>query len=211
MSAVKFEAETRLAPLEASGTNGQAASAENGQPVHQFQPGMGDHPLWQMYMEEMEALRQADIAEGNRLADLEIGQQMSYLLDINSASLAFRGNERIRRRILQASGVWLSAIAAEERIRGALNLIQRTRDEPSFPATQVFLINLLADISDYDIHPYSDEAARVYAAFPASVKRLGTQDCRIAVSAIAAGWIVVTANHRHFSQISGVQFEDWSR
>ena len=56
-----------------NGTNGQPASAESEQSVHQFQPGMGDHPIWQMYMEEMEALRQADIAEGNRLADLEMG------------------------------------------------------------------------------------------------------------------------------------------
>ena len=136
---------------------------------------------------------------------------MSYLLATDSASLAFQGNERIRRRILQASGVRLSSIAAEERIRGALSLIQRTRDKPTFPAAQAFLIDLLADISNYDLHPYSDEAARVYASFPAQVKRLGTQDCRIAASAIAAGWIVVTANHRHFSQISGVQFEDWSR
>ncbi len=136
---------------------------------------------------------------------------MSYLLDTDSASLAFQGNERVRHRILQASGVWLSSIAAEERIRGALSLIQRTRDKPNFPAAQVFLIDLLADISNYDLHPYSDEAVRVYELFPASVKRLGTQDCRIVASAIAAGWIVVTANYRHFSQIPGVQFEDWSR
>lgn len=135
---------------------------------------------------------------------------MSYLLDTDSASVAFQGNERVRRRILQASGVWLSSIAAEERIRGALSVIQKTRDKSTFPAAQAFLVDLLTDISNYDLHPYSDEAARVYASFPASVKRLGTQDCRIAASAIAARWIVVTANHRHFSQIPGVQIEDWT-
>ena len=136
---------------------------------------------------------------------------MPYLLDTDSASLAFQGNERVRSRILEATGVWLSSITAEERIRGVLNTIQKTRDMPPFSRAQAFLIELLADISSYDLHPYNDEAARVYASFPASVKRVGPQDCRIAASAIAAGWIVVTANRRHFSQIPGVQFEDWSR
>lgn len=136
---------------------------------------------------------------------------MPYLLDTDSASLAFEGNERVRNRISQASGVWLSSIAAEERVRGALSLIQRNRDKASFPAAQNFLIRLLADISSYDLHPYNAGAMLVFASFPAQVKRVGSQDCRIAASAIAAGWIVVTANHRHFSQIPGVQFEDWSQ
>ncbi len=80
MNAVSPENETDNLRSSSNGTSNQSASAENqsasaenGQPVHQFQPGMGSHPLWQMYVEEMEALRQADIAEGNRLADLELG------------------------------------------------------------------------------------------------------------------------------------------
>ncbi len=136
---------------------------------------------------------------------------MPYLLDTDSASLAFEGNERVRSRIRQASGVWLSSIAAEERVRGALNLIQRNRDKPSLPAAQDFLVRLLVDISNYRIYPYNEQAARVFASFSAPVKRVGSQDCRIAASAIAAGWIVVTANQKDFSRILGVQFEDWSR
>lgn len=136
---------------------------------------------------------------------------MPYLLDTDSASLAFEGNERVRRRIRQASGVRLSSIAAEERVRGALNLIHKNRDKASLPAAHDFLIRLLVDICNYRIHPYNEEAARIYASFPAQVKRVGTQDCRIAASAIASGWIVVTANQKDFSRIPGVQFEDWSR
>jgi tRNA(fMet)-specific endonuclease VapC len=136
---------------------------------------------------------------------------MPYLLDTDSASLAFEGNERVRSRIRQASGVWLSSIAAEERVRGALNLIQKSRDKPSLPAAQDFLTRLLVDISSYDIHPYNEQAARIFASFSAQVKRVGSQDCRIAASVIAAGWIVVTANQKDFSRILGVQFEDWSR
>ena len=72
MSAVSSEIETDTSRPSSNGAHKQSASAENGQPVHQFQPGLGDHPLWQALMDEMEKNRQADIAEANRLADLEL-------------------------------------------------------------------------------------------------------------------------------------------
>lgn len=40
--------------------------------IHQFQPGMGDHPLWQEFIDILKENREADIAEANRLADLEL-------------------------------------------------------------------------------------------------------------------------------------------
>ena len=52
-------------------TNGQSASSDTDWPVPGFHPGLGDHPLWQALMDEIEKNRQADIAEANRLADLE--------------------------------------------------------------------------------------------------------------------------------------------
>ena len=137
---------------------------------------------------------------------------MPYLLDTDSASLAFRGNERIRARIRQAPspGVWLSAIAAEEIMQGTLGAINKYRDKAGALAAYQLFLNAIESICEYRVHPYNTEAMLVYASFPASVRRAGTQDCRIAASAIAAGWIVVTANTRHFSQIPGVQLEDWS-
>ncbi len=44
---------------------------ETDPPIHQFQPGMGNHPLWQEFMDILKENREADIAEANRLADLE--------------------------------------------------------------------------------------------------------------------------------------------
>ena len=136
---------------------------------------------------------------------------MPYLLDADSASLTINGNTRVRDRIRNTTGVWLSAIAAEEITRGAIALINQSRDKAGSPAAYMLFANLLSSYCDYSIHPYNAEAMLVYAAFPAQVKRLGPQDCRIAASAIAVGWTVVTANQRHFSQIPGVQIEDWTQ
>lgn len=138
---------------------------------------------------------------------------MPYLLDTDTASLAFNGNERVLARIRQAKSqnIRLSSIAAEESVRGALSVIHRCQATAGLPAAHRFFTRLLSFLYEYRIHTYNDEAALVYSSFPAQVKRLGTQDCRIAASAIAAGWIVVTANGKDFSRIPGVQFEDWSR
>ena len=138
---------------------------------------------------------------------------MPFLLDTDTASLAFNKNERVRTRIRQVppAEVWLSGIAAEELTRGALIVISQNRDKIGMVPAHNFFVRSLVSICEYRIHPYNEEAALVYASFSARVKRLGAQDCRIAASAIAAGWTVVTANYRHFSQIPGVQFEDWSR
>ena len=138
---------------------------------------------------------------------------MAYLLDTDSVSLAYIGNERILARIRQApvSDVWLSSIAVEENMRGSLNLIHRGRDKAASPAAHEFLKRLMFHLCDYRIHPYNEQAASVYAAFTAKTKLVGSQDCRVAASAIAAGLTVVTVNQKDFSRIPGVQFEDWSR
>ena len=67
---VDTESQT-IIPPESDGTNGTAASAQAEWPVPEFKYRMEDHPLWQEYVAELEANRQADIAEANRLADLE--------------------------------------------------------------------------------------------------------------------------------------------
>ena len=135
---------------------------------------------------------------------------MPYLLDTDSASLAFRGNECIRARIRQVPrpGVWLSAIAVEEIMQGALSSVNANRNKAGSAAAYELFLGSVESICEYRIHPFNKDAAALFASFLSQVKRVGSQDCRIAASAIAAGWIVVTANHRHFSQIPGVQFED---
>lgn len=76
MDAVSSENETMTASADANGTNGQSAPDDTGRSVHRFSPGLGDHPLWQALMDEIEKNRQEDIAEMNRLADLELAESV---------------------------------------------------------------------------------------------------------------------------------------
>jgi tRNA(fMet)-specific endonuclease VapC len=63
----------------------------------------------------------------------------------------------------------------------------------------------------YKIVPYTPEADSVFQTFPSGVKRVGTNDCRIAATAIANNLTVVTRNTRDYAKIPNVKFEDWTR
>lgn len=59
--------------LQSTELQSTEVSAVERWPMPPAEKGLGDHPLWQEYLAELEANRQADIAEANRLADLEMG------------------------------------------------------------------------------------------------------------------------------------------
>ncbi len=64
---------TQLLTPEDQGLQRIETSDSERWPIPPGEKGLGDHPLWQEYLAELEANRQADIAEANRLADLEMG------------------------------------------------------------------------------------------------------------------------------------------
>ncbi len=66
------EHDPKASPSNINGSSA-AKTSEPTEATHRFQEGMGSHPLWQEYLAELEASRQADIAEANRQADLELG------------------------------------------------------------------------------------------------------------------------------------------
>lgn len=51
-------------------------------PIRQFQPDMGDYPPWQEFMNILKENREADIAEANRLADLELVERAQLKLPL---------------------------------------------------------------------------------------------------------------------------------
>jgi hypothetical protein len=71
MISTSTEPNTKALPSSTNGPDTVASPNAEGL-THRFQEGLGNHPLWQDYLAELEASRQADIAEANRLADLEL-------------------------------------------------------------------------------------------------------------------------------------------
>ena len=134
-----------------------------------------------------------------------------YIFDTDTYSNFLRGNTFIRQRVSQVprGSVYLCAITPEEMLRGRLDYINQLRSQqPSrLPVAYDLLLDVVRDLNRASILRYDDEAAQIFRDFPASVKRAGSQDCRIAAVAQANNFIVVTSNTAHFAKI-GVVTED---
>jgi predicted nucleic acid-binding protein len=137
-----------------------------------------------------------------------------YLFDTSAFELLLNGEENTVRRIATATeSIWLSSVAAEEMLSGRLSAINRARSSRtslSLPLAHQDFAKALEDIRLFPLLVYSAEAESVFRSLSASVKRIGSQDCRIAAQAVAHGFIVVTCNIRDFEAISA-PCEDWSR
>ncbi len=136
-----------------------------------------------------------------------------YVLDTDSYSNFLRGNEPIRRHVAHAprGSVYLCAVTPEEMLRGRLDYINqlRTRKDTRLPLAYDFLLDLIRDLNRISILRYDEEADHLFRSWPAQIKRAGSQDCRIAATALVNGFKIITANTSHFSKITD-QYEDWS-
>ena len=140
-----------------------------------------------------------------------------YALDSDALSLFLRRQEPITSRILAipTQAIWLPAVTVEEQIRGRMTFLAslnpaRSGDSLKVPLAYELLLRTLRELEKLQFLPYDSAAEALYQSWPASVKRLGTRDCRIAATAIVRGFTVVTCNTRHFQPIPGVRAEDWS-
>ncbi len=136
-----------------------------------------------------------------------------YLLDTDTYSNMLRPSLVILERVSKTppGSVYLCAVTPEEMLRGRLNAINQARasQETRLPLAYDFLMDLIRELSRVSILRYDADAVQIFRDFPASVKRAGSQDCRIAAVALANAFTVVTSNTAHFAKI-GVVTEDWN-
>jgi len=140
-----------------------------------------------------------------------------YALDSDALSLFLRRQEPITSRILAVptQAIWLPAVAVEEQIRGRMAFLAglnpaRSGDSLKVPLAYELPLRTLRELEKLQWLPYNTAAEALYQSWPATVKRLGTRDCRVAATAIMSGFTVVTCNTRHFQPIPGVSVEDWT-
>ena len=139
-----------------------------------------------------------------------------YTLDSDSVTLFLhhKGQQpQLVRRVLDvpADQMWVSVITVKEIIGGAMALVDNPKRSSSAFQDCAFLRQILRDLSDFQILPYDDQARQIFNNMTAAEKRVGGNDCKIAASAIARGFTVITRNIKDFAQISGVQYEDWTQ
>jgi predicted nucleic acid-binding protein len=139
-----------------------------------------------------------------------------YLLDTSIVSNYLderRDSPYLTNKILTTppEQIFTSVITVEEILQGALAGIQKVRKKSSVINAYQSFEDLFEALHLFQILPYTSKAEQIFQSLSTKVKRVGTQDCRIAAIARSNGYIVVTANVGDFEKIGIAQVEDWTR
>ena len=103
--------------------------------------------------------------------------------------------------------IFISVITVEEILQGALASVQKTKRKSSVVAAYQYFEELFSALNKFQILSYTAEAELIYQSLSAKIKRIGTQDCRIAAIAKANKFTIVTVNINDFVDIGLVDVE----
>ncbi len=138
-----------------------------------------------------------------------------YLLDTSVVSNFLderRYYPQLTARILSQSPehIFISIITVEEILQGALASVQKVKRKSSVTKAYQYFEDLFTALHRFQILSYTSKAESIYQSLPAKIKRIGTQDCRIAAIAKAYEFTVITVNVNDFISISIAPVEDWT-
>jgi predicted nucleic acid-binding protein len=136
-----------------------------------------------------------------------------WLLDTDHFTLFERGDATLAARMTAASAdvFGLAAVTLEEALRGRLSHLSKASDSVQRITRYRFLVGTFVALQRFEIVAYDQVAESAYLSLRSSYRRVGTQDSKIAATAISHGWTLLTRNTSDFGAISGLQLDDWSR
>lgn len=134
---------------------------------------------------------------------------MKYVLDTNAVSALMKGEANVIERLKRVARVDVSMpqpVVAE--IAYGIERLPKSkrRDE----LTSRF------ELLKAELHrvPWSDEVSDTFGRIKAGLERKGARiedfDAAVAAHALALGSILVTANVKHMTRVTGLKIEDWS-
>lgn len=137
-----------------------------------------------------------------------------YILDTDCFSLWQQNHPMMVQRVeVNAENLAVTIVTVEEVIRGWFNVINQA-SAPSQADKLVWgytrLWDTLDDFKNLNILKFDQNASTIYTKFHHQIRLIGTQDLRIAAIVLANKGILVTRNHRHFSQVPDLVQEDWT-
>lgn len=137
-----------------------------------------------------------------------------YILDTDCFSLWRKNHPMMVQRIeVNAENLAVTIVTVEEAIGGWLAFIRKAStssqaDKLVWGYTRLW--DTLDDFKNLNILKFDQNASTIYTEFRRQRIRIGTQDLRIAAIVLANNAILVTRNHRDFSQVPDLVQEDWT-
>jgi tRNA(fMet)-specific endonuclease VapC len=100
-------------------------------------------------------------------------------------------------------------ICVEEQCRGWLALVNRARSIHDQVEPYQRLERLIDFLSDWQMVPFDVAAADQFEKLRKQRLRIGTQDLKIAATAIVNAALLLTANLRDFRHVPGLHADNW--
>jgi tRNA(fMet)-specific endonuclease VapC len=135
-----------------------------------------------------------------------------YILDTDHVSLYQRRHPQVVARVLATAPADLAVttITLGEQVQGRLAVIRQARSQPDAARGYLRLRETVEFYQAIQLVDYTTVAVDHFEELRRQGIRIGTQDLRIAVIALAEGAILVSRNARDFAQVPGLTLEDWA-
>jgi tRNA(fMet)-specific endonuclease VapC len=135
-----------------------------------------------------------------------------FLLDTDHVSLHERGHPPLRAHFeaVPPDSIAVSVVTVEEALRGRLAVLARQTTGQDRERAYAKLMETVRFFSAIQVVLFDARCEQQFQALRSRRVRMGTQDLRIAATALANGFTLVTRNRRDFERVPGLTVEDWS-
>ena len=137
---------------------------------------------------------------------------LKWLFDTDHVSLHERGFPGLRNKLEAAEpgSIATSVVAVEEMLRGRLAVLaRRSAGDARVRAYEKFFESVRF-FSSIPVVPFDLACEQKFQELRAQGVRVGSQDLKIASTALANDLVLVTRNTRDFMKIPRLSVEDWS-
>lgn len=136
-----------------------------------------------------------------------------YILDTDIVEASFNNHPHVLAHLALHSpnDIFVTIVTFQEQCSGWLAQLTRQQTPERYVWSYSGLRRTLDYFSQTNILDFDFQAASEYTQLRGGYRRLGTNDLRITAIALVVGAVLVTRNVRDFSQIEGLQLENWTQ
>jgi len=135
-----------------------------------------------------------------------------FLLDTDHLTLYQMGHPQLLRNVALhlADQLAISVITAEEQLMGWQRALHQARDDVRREQIYQRMALAVEALSGWRVLPLALAALSRHAVLIRQRLNVGSNDLKIAASALENNAIVVTRNLRDFGRVSGLSCQDWT-
>jgi tRNA(fMet)-specific endonuclease VapC len=105
---------------------------------------------------------------------------------------------------------FVSIVTFHEQVMGWSTYLSRAKSKESVVRAYAKLRTILVDFAALQVLPFDEAAVDMFEAMRDQRVRVGTMDLRIATTALARDYTVLTRNLVDFQKVPGLRVENWA-